>query len=337
MVATSGDTGGAAVEAFRGRAQVDVVVLFPQRPGVAGAAAHDDDRDRRQRPRDRHRRHLRRLPGAGEGDVQPRRLPRHASGSPASTRSTSPASSPRWSTTSSRPSALGAPHRKVAFTVPDRQFRRRVRRLCRRAHGASGRPAHHRDQRQRHPGAHARERHLRGPRGRADHLAVDGHPGVVELRAAAVRGERPRSRSRCAARWPRSPSRGGSPCPARALGEMRAAVHRRPRLRGRDRGDDPHHAARDRLPDRSPHRRRHRGRREGDARSRRPDGGAVDRPSGEVSRCRRGRLRRPARPAGLARRPRREDRALTVLPADQAAVEAHILAHSRAAREGVAA
>jgi threonine synthase len=30
VVATSGDTGGAAVEAFRGRGQVDVVVLFPQ-------------------------------------------------------------------------------------------------------------------------------------------------------------------------------------------------------------------------------------------------------------------------------------------------------------------
>jgi threonine synthase len=30
VVATSGDTGGAAVEAFRGRAQVDVVVLFPK-------------------------------------------------------------------------------------------------------------------------------------------------------------------------------------------------------------------------------------------------------------------------------------------------------------------
>jgi threonine synthase len=30
VVATSGDTGGAAVEAFRGRAQVDVVALFPQ-------------------------------------------------------------------------------------------------------------------------------------------------------------------------------------------------------------------------------------------------------------------------------------------------------------------
>jgi threonine synthase len=30
VVATSGDTGGAAIEAFRGRAQVDVVVLYPQ-------------------------------------------------------------------------------------------------------------------------------------------------------------------------------------------------------------------------------------------------------------------------------------------------------------------
>src|SRR5262249_48422193 len=30
VVATSGDTGGAAVEAFRDRAQVDLVVLFPQ-------------------------------------------------------------------------------------------------------------------------------------------------------------------------------------------------------------------------------------------------------------------------------------------------------------------
>jgi threonine synthase len=45
---------------------------------------------------------------------------------------------------------------------------------------------------------------------------------------------------------------------------------------------------------------------------------------------------RPALPdwlAGLEDRPERS----TVLPADQAAVEAHILAHSRAAREGVAA
>ena len=49
VVATSGDTGGAAVEAFRGRAQVDVVVLLSARPHLRRAAAHDDDRAGRQR------------------------------------------------------------------------------------------------------------------------------------------------------------------------------------------------------------------------------------------------------------------------------------------------
>ena len=43
VVATSGDTGGAAVEAFRGRAQVDLFVLFPARPHLRRAAADDDD------------------------------------------------------------------------------------------------------------------------------------------------------------------------------------------------------------------------------------------------------------------------------------------------------
>jgi threonine synthase len=48
VVATSGDTGGAAVEAFRGRSQVDVVVLFPdgrvspvQRRMMTTAAEHN--------------------------------------------------------------------------------------------------------------------------------------------------------------------------------------------------------------------------------------------------------------------------------------------------------
>ena len=76
VVATSGDTGGAAVEAFRGRAQVDVIVLFPARPHLRGAAADDDHGARRQRPRGRDRRHLRRLPGDREGPVQPSCLPR---------------------------------------------------------------------------------------------------------------------------------------------------------------------------------------------------------------------------------------------------------------------
>jgi len=54
VVATSGDTGGAAVEAFRGRAQTDVVVLFPQ-----GRISEVQ----------------RRMMTAGEGHVQPSRFP----------------------------------------------------------------------------------------------------------------------------------------------------------------------------------------------------------------------------------------------------------------------
>ncbi len=41
----------------------------------------------------------------------------------------------------------------------------------------------------------------RDARRRRHHLAVDGHPGVVEFRAAAVRGRRPRCRRRCGATW----------------------------------------------------------------------------------------------------------------------------------------
>ena len=46
-----------------------------------------------------------------------------------------------------------------------------------------------------------RSRRLRDARRRRHDLAVDGHPGLVELRAAAVRGRRARCRRRCAARW----------------------------------------------------------------------------------------------------------------------------------------
>ena len=76
VAATSGDTGGAAVEAFRGRKRVDVVVLFPRRARLRRAAADDDHRGRRERPCARDRRHLRRLPGDREGAVQRPGLPR---------------------------------------------------------------------------------------------------------------------------------------------------------------------------------------------------------------------------------------------------------------------
>ncbi len=123
------------------------------RPHLRRAAADDDDAPRRQRPCDRDRGHLRRLPGDREGHVQPPRL--------------------------SRPGAavgrqlhqLGA-HRRAGGLLlhrrggarraapqgrlhgADRQFRRRLCRLCGAAHGPADRPAGDRHQRQRHPRAH---------------------------------------------------------------------------------------------------------------------------------------------------------------------------------------
>ena len=94
--------------------------------------------------------------------------------------------------------ALGAPHRKVAFTVPTGNFgdvfagyvaQRMglpVERLVI-ATNVNDILARTLD-----------DRHLRGARRGRDHVALDGHPGLVEFRAAAVRGLWPRCRRRCA-------------------------------------------------------------------------------------------------------------------------------------------
>ena len=94
--------------------------------------------------------------------------------------------------------ALGAPQRKVAFTVPTGNFGDVYAGYVAAAHGPADRPAGDRDQRQRHSGPHARDRRVRTARRGADHLAVDGHPGLVEFRTAAVRRLWPRRRARCA-------------------------------------------------------------------------------------------------------------------------------------------
>ena len=90
---------------------------------------------------------------------------------------------------------------------------------------------------------------------------------------------------------------------ARALSEIRARVHRRPRRRRGDRRrpSAPGCARPDYLR-RSAYGGRRRGRREGNPRSVGADGGARHRASGEISRCSGGRLRRAAAAARLARR-----------------------------------
>ena len=89
-----------------------------RRPHFRRAAADDDHGGRGQRACARGRGHLRRLPGAGEGAVQPPPLPRQRRRSPASTRSTGRASSRRRSTTSPRPSRSA--RRRAASTSPCR-------------------------------------------------------------------------------------------------------------------------------------------------------------------------------------------------------------------------
>ena len=159
VVATSGDTGGAAVEAFRGRARADLFVLFPHGRVSDVQRRMMTTAPRRQRPCARHRGHLRRLPGHREGPVQPPRLPRPR---PPVRRQLDQLGAHRGAGglllhrggDARRAAPQGRLHRA------DRQLRRHLRGLCRAAHGAADRPPGDRHQRQRHPGPHARHRHL---------------------------------------------------------------------------------------------------------------------------------------------------------------------------------
>ncbi len=191
VVATSGDTGGAAVEAFRGRAQVDVVVLFPH------GRISDVQRRMMTTVPDANvhalgdRRHLRRLPGAGEGDVQSSCLPRPRAAVRRQFHQLGAHRGAGGLLLHRRGGARrAAPESRLHRA--DRKFRRRLCRLCRHPHGAAGRPAGGGDQCQRHPRPHLRDRRLRAARRGGDHLAVDGYPGLVEFRAAVVRRLWPR-------------------------------------------------------------------------------------------------------------------------------------------------
>lgn len=68
--ATSGDTGSAAIEAFRGLSNVDVFILFPHGRVSEVAAPPDDDARGKQCARFGARRRFRRLPSGPERHVQ---------------------------------------------------------------------------------------------------------------------------------------------------------------------------------------------------------------------------------------------------------------------------
>ena len=193
--ATSGDTGSAAVEAFKGLDQVDVFILYPhgrvsevQRrqmttvdaPNVHAIALDGtfDDCQALVKAMFNHARFRDELQLSGVNSINWARIAAQAV----------------YYFTAAV--ALGAPHRAGLVLRADRQFRRRARRLRREAHGPAGRAADGRDERQRHPPSHADAGRLRDPRRAADHLALDGHPGLLEFRAPAVRGLWPRRRPR---------------------------------------------------------------------------------------------------------------------------------------------
>jgi threonine synthase len=119
--ATSGDTGGAAIEAFAGRDAQRHLHPLPARSRLARPAAADDDLHRGQRPRDCHRRQFRRLPAPREGHVQPPRLPRPGRPVGGELDQLGPHHGPDRLLLLLRLS-LGAPDRPVSFVVPTGNF-----------------------------------------------------------------------------------------------------------------------------------------------------------------------------------------------------------------------
>ena len=159
--ATSGDTGGAAIAAFAASERTDIFILFPhgrvspvqQRQMTTSGAG--------QRPRARHRRHVRRLPGAGEGACSTTtRFRDRVAALRRQLDQLGPHHGPDRLLLHRRRQPRRAGPRGLLHRA-DRQFRRHLRRLCRQAHGPADRPAGHRHQRQRHPRPHAGDRPLR--------------------------------------------------------------------------------------------------------------------------------------------------------------------------------
>ena len=92
--------------------------------------------------------------------------------------------------------ALGAPHRKVSFTVPTGNFGDVFAGWVAKRMGLPIDRLVDRDEPERHPAPHARDRRVPPRDGAALDQPVDGHPGQLQLRAPALRALRPRGRGR---------------------------------------------------------------------------------------------------------------------------------------------
>ena len=319
VCATSGDTGGAAVEAFARPRQRQDRRPLPRGPHLRGAAAvHDHGGAKTTCARWR-------WPATSttarrsSRPCSPTRPSPARSASRRSIRSTSPASPPRASITSPPPRPWARRSGRWPSRRPHRQFRRRLRRLCGQpAHGPAHRAHHRRHQRQRHRRPRPGGGPLR-PRCRPGHPEPGhGHPGRLQFRAALFRVRRAR---RAGDRPGLPPIRrsGESTFPPAVLGAMRevfagvsvseAATARAILTTLNETGEliDPHTAVAlagadligDLTPGTTP-------------------GGARHRPSGQVPRRRARRHRRPTgrsqgrsgprRPAGTFRPPGRRRR-----------------------------
>ena len=163
----------------------------------------------------RHRRHVRRLPGPRQGDVQRRAVPR--------------ADAPQrrqphqLGTGDGAGRVLRRRHRRAArpastFCVPTGNFGNVLSGLDRAADGRADRPASSSPRNTNDILTRFfNDNDMTHRAGRADAQPAHGHPGVVELRAAAVRDERPRRRDdgRAAAALPRDRPADGRARPAR--------------------------------------------------------------------------------------------------------------------------
>ncbi len=153
--ATSGDTGGAAVEAFRGSKRVDVIVLFPD------GRVSDVQRRMMTTPTDANV-HAVAIKGTFD-DCQALVKAMFNDHAFRDRMSLSGVNSINWARIVAQvtyyfvaAAALGAPHRADALRGADRQFRRHPRRLGRQANGAADRSARDRVELKRHPAARTR-------------------------------------------------------------------------------------------------------------------------------------------------------------------------------------